>query len=1035
VHSSWSGERASSLAFDACPRAFIRCDRTGKLTDWNLAAEALFGWSRVEALGRDVADLLAPAECREAFDTVWRRSASGSGRDPLELVADLPALDRSGRELLLECTTWEIDQDGGSMCALVRDVTAERDGSAGPRVKEERFRLLVESVADYGIFMLDPDGMIASWNAGAARMKGYSEAEAVGQHFSIFYTDEQRADGHPQRELEIAEAHGRYEEEAWRVRKDGSLFWASVVITPVYGADGGLRGFSKVTRDRTDHMKSEAKFEGLLEAAPDAMVGVNSDGLIRLVNAQAEKLFGYPREELLGKTIETLVPDRVRSVHPALRSGYFRAPVARPMGAGVELFGLHKDGTEFPAEISLSSIDTEEGAVVTAAVRDVTERRVVEAALATALDTAQNAVRSRPEFLANMSHEIRTPMNAVIGMTSLLLDTDLNADQRDYVETVRTSGEHLLTIINDILDFAKIDAGKLVIEELTFVVRDWLRDSLELVAAQAHEKGLEMVSDVAEDVPHAIVGDPARLRQVLVNLLTNAVKFTPEGEVVVRVAVDHAVVDGAIFRLTVKDTGIGVSPERIESLFDPFTQADSTTTRVYGGTGLGLAISQELAHHMRGAIDIRADADDAGTIVSFTFFGGSSSVGALARPDLLRGQRLLIVDDNGTNRKILSSWAARRGMNSVPAENAAEALGILARDRDFAFALIDLKMPDMDGAQLGELLRIRIPSCHLILLSSAGCYGREVAARDTFAAALSKPVDVRQLFNVMSALLRPGGPRSGRVAAPASIFDAAPACRSMSILVVDDAPMNQKVAVHLLARFGARADVAASGPEALVALEQRDYDLVFMDVQMPEMDGIAATRMIRGRWPKRPIQIVAMTANVAPEDVRRCLDSGMDGFLGKPIIVEQLAHALYVAARRRMAATAASPSIGPVETHAPAAVDVAAVRLLREQIGSACLNDAIEMFLTELDVALADLREACQARDAARLATTAHKIKGPGRTLGATAIGTLMEAVEAQAVAQEWARLTELVGDTGRHRDATRTALRSEVSPTAPTTN
>ncbi|MGB8651928.1 MAG: response regulator [Mycobacteriales bacterium] len=783
--------------------------------------------------------------------------------------------------------------------------------------------------------------------------------------------------------------------------------------------------------------------EQLIESLPDAVFVVAQDGTIAFVNGQAEVLFGYDRDELLGLPIETLVPETSRAAHPRHRQGYFRAPQVRPMGAGIDLSGRRKDGTEFPAEISLSSIVSKDRTLVTAAVRDVTERKAFEAVVARARDTAEKAARARQEFLANMSHEIRTPMNAVIGMTSLLLDTDLDDEQRDFVETVRASGDHLLTVINDILDYSKIDAGKLVLEDLPFVVRDWVDESLDLIALQAHEKGLELVCDVDEDVPAVVVGDPGRLRQVLVNLLSNAVKFTEHGEVVVRVLTDRVEDDGVRLLVSVTDTGVGIAEERISSLFDPFTQADSTTTRLYGGTGLGLAISRQLVERMGGAIAMRSEVG-AGSTVSFTFLGRSNDTVGSTTPPGLAGTRVLVVDDNATNRQILESWTERTGMRCVSASNAAEALGIVERDQGFSFAILDLMMPGMDGAELGELLRARLPGTHLVLLSSAGPYAREVAARGTFDAVLSKPAKQEQLLEVMSTLLRPGADSSALTQDSPSVFrlptgTTSPAQpeTSLSILVVEDTPVNQKVARHLLSRFGFRADVAASGREALDALDRRSYDLVLMDVQMPEMDGLEATRLIRARWPERRVRIVAMTANVAPEDVERCLAAGMDGFLGKPILVEALADLLgsvLEEVRAERPAVVPPPRSGAKEPVGVAAgtdgpVDPQVVARLCEQIGAESVRELADMLVEDLRVAVPALADSCRAQDRQVLARTAHSVKSSARSLGANALADLFHQLEQESGEADWSRLTGLVGTAEEQLDAVQGLLLAQLPP------
>jgi PAS domain S-box-containing protein len=884
---------------------------------------------------------------------------------------------------------------------------------------------LIEQLPD-AVFVVDSAGKILFVNVRGESLFGWSRAELVGRPIETLVPPNARH-AHPVH-------RSRYFQDAqvrpmgagldlFGCRKDGTQFPAEISLSAIETPEGRL--VTAVVRDATDRLKTQAKFSGLLEAAPDAMLGVDDSGLIQLVNTQAERMFGWSRNELLGRPIETLVPDKAREAHRKHRSGYFAEPVVRAMGAGIDLSARRKDGTEFPVEISLSSIETEDGLLVTAAVRDVTERKAFEGVVARARDTAERAARSRQEFLANMSHEIRTPMNAIIGMTSLLLDTPMDRQQRDYVETMRTSGEHLLTIINDILDYAKIDAGKLVLEEIPFEVRGWLGETLDLVTLQAHEKGLELVCDVAPDVPSIVIGDPARLRQVLVNLLANSVKFTHRGEVVVRADIEREAgaidSDGVWLRFVVSDTGIGVSPERIESVFEPFTQADNTTTRVYGGTGLGLAISRRLVESMGGAMEMRSTLG-AGTTVEFCFpVGRQESIGS-ALPTGLAGKRVLIVDDNATNRQILEVWAYQHELECVSAAGGDEALAIVERDqaRDLSFdiALLDFEMPGMDGCELGRALRARIAGLHLVLLQSTS--PTRALDAEVFDAVLSKPPRPEKLTEVVAELQRTGKVREANLAPSVSVFSLPEASRRLSILVVEDTPVNQKVAQHLLARFGFRADVAASGQEALLALEQRAYDLVLMDVQMPEMDGLEATRRIRSRWPDRGLHIVAMTANVATEDVRRCYEAGMDAFLPKPIDVASLA--------RMLRGLIVAPPAPPPDAATPPVVDADIVAELCNEIGREIVRDLVEEFLEHVDSALPDLQDGCRAKDRERIAAAAHKLKSPARSLGAAAFGELLNDLEHRASDSDWRTLTTIVGRLVNQRTGLHEQLRAELA-------
>jgi PAS domain S-box-containing protein len=747
-----SEERFRLLVGSVADYAIYMLDPIGRVASWNIGAERIKGYSAGEIIGRD-------------FSCFYSRedAAAGAPQRALAIAAETGRFETEAwRRRKDDSRFWAhvvIDAVRGPDGALIgfakvtRDITERRRIERALQESEERFRLVIEGVADYAIYMLDIDGRVTSWNSGAERITGYRADEVVGQSFARFHLDADAAAGEPVRLLAIAAAAGSYHAEGWRRRKDGSHFWASIVIDALHNPDGQLLGFAKITRDITERTLEEEHRQLIVDAAPNGMLIFNEAGLVTLANIRADQIFGYPRGGVRGQKIDRLLPGgEVRSALAASR-GFRSGPMPGPMMAGREIRGRRRSGDAVPVEISLSPIDTPRGRIVVASVVDITERKIAEHLLQEAKEAAEAATRAKSDFLAGMSHEIRTPMNGVIGFSDLLLTTPLGEEQRRMVQLQRDAGKSLLAIINDILDLSKIESGRLDLEQLPVSPGGLADGALSILRNEADAKGLALTFDLGEDVPAWVLGDPTRLRQVLLNLLSNAIKFTETGTVGLVVTRSA----GGL-RFEIRDTGIGIAADQHARLFQPFSQLDRSTTRRFGGTGLGLAICKRLVEAMpEGAIGVDSRPGEGSRFWFSAALPETDPPPASPAERLLpadpRGVRILVVEDIKMNQLIVETMLRDAGHEVAVVEDGQAGVEAV-RGGAYDLVLMDMEMPVMGGLEATRRIRDLGPSVRQIPIIALTANAMPNEAERCRAAGmndyLTKPIDQARLLHVVA---------------------------------------------------------------------------------------------------------------------------------------------------------------------------------------------------------------------------------------------------------------------------------------------
>jgi len=871
-------------------------DRDGVVLNVNDAYCRIVVKPRLQIVGRCFTEVYHESvrgQMRAAFDEVML----GLTRRPME---GRETQLWNGRRVVLEITNTRLpgDEENRKILTIIRDVTEQIQAQEALGRERQLLRTIVDAIP-HSVYAKDIDGRFTMVNARSLRGLQLSRVEdALGKTYADLVSPEpaRRALEQEERIKATGEAMPPVEEFK-RDPQSGEIQAVSVITkVPLRDATGAVCGIVGVNFDITERQKAEEALQrslslqtATLESTTDAILVVNRQGEVTGVNRRFFELWRIPADVAANGDDEKLlafVVDQIK--HPEQFLAKVRYLYAHPDEFTFDLLEF-RDGRFFERYSQPQRLgDDIVGRVW--CFRDVTERMRSQRELERAKLDAEAGARAKSEFLATMSHEIRTPMNGVIGMTSLLLETPLSPEQREFAETIKSSGDTLLTIINDILDFSKIDSGKMELERSAYSPISCIEETLDLLAPKAVEKGLELISMIAPDFPLAVLGDSTRIRQVLMNLVGNAVKFTEQGEVIVGASVERKEGKGIDILISVRDTGIGMSDEVKSRLFQSFSQGDSSTTRRFGGTGLGLVISRRLLELMGGRLAVESTEGE-GSMFSLTIptvVAAEARVHRKGGPSTFPNKRVLIVDDNSTNARILSEHCVLHNLRPTIFARPAEALRSLEQEL-YDLALVDMLMPEMDGMTFGRQVR-SMASCRtmpMVLLTSAGSQD-DRAVRELFTMCAHKPLKYTRFAEFLSAILQADPTAAAPAKKPGAVENFADRI-PLRILLVEDNPVNQMLARRMLEKLGYTPDLAVDGRMAVEVTHTGQYDLVFMDVLMPEMDGLEATRRIVSGCERRdrPV-VIAMTAHAMDGDREKCMAAGMDDYISKPMRMDDL---------------------------------------------------------------------------------------------------------------------------------------------------
>jgi PAS domain S-box-containing protein len=909
------------------------------------------------------------------------------------------------------------DSDGTlqyAMAAFV-DISEQKLSEQKLAESEERYRQFIESATDI-IYRTDHNGRLTYVNPVGLKSFGYSEDESIGMLYSDVIVESERSavNRFYLRQI-LAKTKTTYLEFTAR-QKSGREIVLGQNVQLLFKGDQVI-GFQALARDITERKLAEEalaqqkqQLETVIGTVDEGITLSDESGHFEIFNRMMVTLTGYTKDEANeGEFTTRLYPDPDEQ-----QKGLDRLDVVLNAGflENVESNIKTKSGEMKTLLISTRLVKVKGRNMFLSAYRDITARKQQEEELRMAKEKAEAATLVKSQFLATMSHEIRTPMNGVIGMTDLLLQTEQTAEQREFTEIIRTSGETLMTLINDILDFSKIESGKLDLEERPIELQMLVEESFDLVARRAVEKQLDLVYLIEPSVPPFIIGDPTRLRQVLLNLANNAIKFTEKGEVYINVRQTSLTGPKTELHFSVKDSGIGIPEDKIDHLFEAFTQADASTTRKYGGTGLGLAITKRLVELMEGRIWAESEVGKGSTFHFTIVVPTVDDIDSMPRKYIrgkipeLKEKRVLIVDDNKTNLNILSIQCSNWGMYPRATASPKEALQWIKMNDPFDIAIIDYHMPEMDGVRFAQELRKHRDQAHLplILFSSSARSDAQIAGQELFDAFIMKPLKHTQLYTTLvSVLTSKPGMRATPVAPRASDIEKVSEKFPLTILIAEDNVINQKLAIRLLQQLGYAPEIAENGEIVLQKMSQRHFDLIFMDLHMPELDGLETTKAIVATVdPALRPKIIAMTADAMTGDRERCIDAGMDDYISKPVRLDGLKAMIELHGKKIL-----EKKISGNDDLLYAMISDRIHHLLSET-DLEFMTDFISSLPDQMKSGVTELRHALADRDVKETIFHSHKLRGLMLTIGATPAAEICKLIESTQSQEALAGLESL---------------------------